>query len=235
MFCTYVWLHIMSWPIPCYNLGTLWIWDYQRRGGHWHFVGRGGNAKERVSKFFISSGWHLLMLWVCNTCKTTYSLQSHTHILNEGWGGAWVNSCISGWWCKELSNTIDISTRSKNLNMQLSLWKFGFYNSLPTNGPAAPLKTGISVLSHSSSTLRTLTQTWSIKVLPTTQVIASTSTSSRDKARIIACASSTPASQSIISFLFAISSWNIQSMPQKINLREPTNVRCVTRPRSAAW
>ena len=23
MFCTYVWLHIMSWAAPCYNLGTL--------------------------------------------------------------------------------------------------------------------------------------------------------------------------------------------------------------------
>lgn len=78
-----------------------------------------------------------------------------------------------------------------------------FYGFLPSNGPLAPLYTGISVLSHVSSTLRTLTQTLSIGTFPATQVIARTSTSC-DRARSMAWASSIPASQSIISFFFSM-------------------------------
>ena len=45
--------------------------------------------QKRESPDFYLQWLASLLLWVCTTCKTTYSLQSHTHILNEGWGGAW--------------------------------------------------------------------------------------------------------------------------------------------------
>lgn len=51
---------------------------------------------------------------------------------------------------------------------------------------------------------KTFRHTWSTSVFPLTQVIASTSASGLAKANIIACASSIPASQSMISCVLSI-------------------------------